>query len=40
MGMGMDMGMHVDVGMDVGGHADGGAKWPRNQQVMAIGDSE
>ena len=34
------MGMDVDVGMDVGRCIDGGAKWPKNQRVAAIGDSE
>ena len=40
MGVGMDMGMHVDMGVGTGGCANGGTKWPGNQQVAAIGDSE
>ena len=41
-GVGTDMGVDVgmDVGVDVGRHIDGGAKWPKNQWVMAVGDSE
>ena len=37
-GVGADVGM--DVGVDVGRHINGGAKWPKNQWVMAIWDSE
>ena len=33
-----DVGMDVGVGMD--GCIDGDAKWPKNQWVMAVGDSE
>ena len=40
VGVGADVGMDVGMGMDVGRCIDGGAKWPENQWVTAIGDSE
>ena len=40
MDMGMNMGVDVGVGVDVGRCTNGGAKWPGNQQVTAIGGSE